>query len=79
MIMQTMTDANCIHRVAIDAFAPTPTVLATVILSSPMSFVFAPGFSGHQHNGHDLTVRARWLCRLDRNKVAPRELASIAA
>jgi len=31
MIMQKMTDSSCIHRVAVDAFAPTPTVLATVI------------------------------------------------
>jgi hypothetical protein len=31
MIMQTMTDSSCVHRVAVDAFAPTPIVLATLI------------------------------------------------
>jgi hypothetical protein len=31
MIMQMMTDSNCVHRVALDACALTPTVLATLI------------------------------------------------
>src|SRR5215470_14520912 len=41
-IMQMMTDTSCVHRVADDAFAPTPTVLATVIFPPPI--VFARGF-----------------------------------
>src|SRR5215475_3379424 len=40
--MQMMTDTSCVHRVADDAFAPTPTVLATVIFPPPI--VFARGF-----------------------------------
>jgi hypothetical protein len=44
MIMQMMTDSSCVHRVALDACAPTPTVLATVIFH-PNAVCFAPGFS----------------------------------
>jgi hypothetical protein len=65
MTMQTMTDNSCVHRVAVNAFALTPTVLATLIFSSPIFICSCARFSGRQRNGHDLTVVHRWLCRLD--------------
>jgi hypothetical protein len=46
MIMQMMTDRSCVHRVVVDACAPTPTVLATVIVPPPIFVGFAPGLVG---------------------------------
>src|SRR5215470_12966702 len=63
-IMQTMTDKSCVHRVAVDAFAPTSTVLATLILSSPI-FAFAPGSSGRRREQPRFRLGARRLGALN--------------
>ncbi len=43
MTMQMMTDRSCVHRVAVDTFAPTPTALATLIFP-PLSLFLRPDF-----------------------------------
>src|SRR5215471_18910629 len=55
MIMQTMTDSNCVQRVAFDACAPTPAVLvlATLIFHPNVVCFCAQFSSDRQYNGRD--------------------------
>jgi len=63
--MQMMTDSNCVHRVAADACAPAPTVLATLIFHPDVVRFSRPVFSRHQPAGRDLADDGRQLGRLD--------------